>query len=262
MWNKFIDNKKKSDFEIAGLFIQSYLSKPTNEGGLGCPYICKVYEFGYYEIITESGSKEKLVYAVIEKVYPFEKGPYIPAEKDYVTNDPRKTLHEQGKGVEYSNLNNIFKQILEGLKCINQNNYVHLDIKESNLGIKLNKDDTNEARIFDFGFAKYIPLDKQTIEVYGETGTLGYIDPEMHYDFYANSNYYFYHPSSNKHDPRNNFNIKSDIYSLGVVMIKQYFNYLTNNNRGEGYRHKKYRGYNKYKPEDVLTYPICSKKKP
>ena len=37
--------------EINGLFLQSYMSKSIAEGGIACPNICKVYEFGNYRVI-------------------------------------------------------------------------------------------------------------------------------------------------------------------------------------------------------------------
>jgi serine/threonine protein kinase len=233
-------NKQNADIEIAGLFIQSYLSKPEKEGGLECPYICKVYEFGYYEIADPiTRYSEKLVYSVIEKVDSIELDPY----KRYLFSQSRD------KKYGYFNLRNIFRQILEGLHCINSQNYVHLDIKEANLGIKRNdKNDINEqyeARIFDFGFAEYIPPNKpQKKELIGTIGTPGYTDPQMHYDFY-----------DKMHNDENNFNIKSDIYSLGVVMTKQYFKYSENDPLSI------IKKYDLNKPKKLLLTPKCKAEK-
>jgi len=52
--------------ELTGLFIQSVLSKPNKEGGLGCDYICKVYEFGYLKHASEPNNDR--VYAIIERL--------------------------------------------------------------------------------------------------------------------------------------------------------------------------------------------------
>jgi tetratricopeptide (TPR) repeat protein len=111
--------------EIQGLFIQYYISKK-------CPYICKVYEFGYLTI-----NNEKRVYAILEKLVEpdltginFEE---TPQKYDY------KTLMEQ---------------IFDGMLCIHNNNFIHADIFISNIGIGEDKN----ARIFDFGGACYFDI--------------------------------------------------------------------------------------------------------
>ena len=128
--NNKVIRVSKTDFddiidEIQGLFIQYYISKK-------CPYICKVYEFGYLTI-----NNEKHVYAILEKLVEpeltginFEE---TPQKYDYKT---------------------IMEQIFDGMLCIHNNNFIHADIFISNIGIGEDKN----ARIFDFGGACYFDI--------------------------------------------------------------------------------------------------------
>jgi serine/threonine protein kinase len=170
--------------EITGLFLQSYMSKTTDKGGIGCPYICQVYEFGY----VDKGKKSERVYAILERLSVSELSKKI------------RELKAQ-KPTPYLNLGNIFYQILQGLECMHSHEYVHLDMKTKNVGLDANYN----AKIFDFGFARYIPKTKQYISLGLDqwVGTSLYVDP-----------FFYYY---------GNFSLKSDVYSVGVMMIKTYF---------------------------------------
>jgi hypothetical protein len=109
-------------YEIQGLFIQYYISKK-------CPYICKVYEFGYLTICNE-----KRAYAILEKLI----------ESDLIGINFKETPQKYDNKI-------IMEQIFEGFLCILSNNYTHDDISLSNVGIGEDKN----ARIFDFETARY-----------------------------------------------------------------------------------------------------------
>ena len=89
----------------------------------------------------------------------------------------------------------IFIQVLEGIKYIHNKNVVHRDIKPSN--ILLDKND--DIKLLDFGIAKnYESNPNLTVVGKGVGGTPMYMSPE--------------------HVSNSEINIKSDIYSLGVVL--------------------------------------------
>lgn len=158
--------------EIAGLFLQYYIS-------IDCPYICKVYEFGY--LISDDVIR---AYAILEKL----------TEPDIFR------INFEGIMPKHNyNYKLIMHQVLEGLKCMNKNNFVHLDIKLENIGIDKDKN----AKIFDFGFARYINTNPMSANgnIFG-TGL--YVDPEI---------LYF-----------NKIFLNSDIYSVGNMLNYLYIN--------------------------------------
>jgi tetratricopeptide (TPR) repeat protein len=111
--------------EIQGFFIQYYISKK-------CPYICKIYEFGYLTLGNETH-----VYAILEKLIK--------------SNLTGINFGETPQKYDYKI---IMDQIFEGFLCIRSNNYIHKDICLNNIGIGEDKN----ARIFDFGKACYFDI--------------------------------------------------------------------------------------------------------
>jgi serine/threonine protein kinase len=173
------DNAKDKTYlenEISGLFIQYYISNI-----LKCENVCKVYEFGYLEPPAFFKKGYKRVYAIIEKLTILNTIHFYP--------DLKK---------EEYNFKKIIYHSLKGLKCMNDNRFVHLDIKLENIGV----DNNNIAKLYDFGFSRYIPIDLP--ESNEESwGTSSYIDP----DYVKNKK----------------FSIKSDIYSFGKTLLTLYF---------------------------------------
>jgi serine/threonine protein kinase len=169
--------------EITGLFLQSYMSKPESEGGIGCDYICQVYEFGY----VNKGTKSESVYAILESLPVSELFEKIYALQQ---QDPKPFL----------NLLKTFHQILQGLNCMHSHRYAHLDMKTENVGLDAN----GNAKIFDFGFARYIPYTSSgVINLGGVFGTPINMDPHIFFRSLAS--------------------LKSDVYSVGIMMIETYF---------------------------------------
>ena len=184
-------DKEDLSGEISGLFLQSYMSKPTTEGGLGCENICKVFEFGY----LNKGTEYERVYAILELLPTNNLLNYIETKK-YELENPEDELENPEDNLE---LKSVFKGVLEGLKCMNINKYIHLDMKCENVGL----DEKGKAKIFDFGFARYLP--DLSLNNQPWNGTFFYTDP-----YYRDTG---------------TISINSDIYSVGVMIIETYFQY-------------------------------------
>jgi len=168
---------------ISGFFIQSILSKSSAEGGMNCNGICKVHEFGYIERELDNGKKIRGCYAIVERLT-------TPDLLDYLQQNDSVTIKNK-------NWNKIFYQVTNALVCMHSQNYVHLDIKLENIGLN----STGDAKLFDFDFATY--LSKEPISFGKPVGTREYMAPEL------------------KKTPHEVY-IKSDIYSLGVVVQLTY----------------------------------------
>jgi len=176
------DNIKNN--EINGLFLQHYISK-------NCPYVCKVYEFGYLKNDNDNDN-DKRVYAILECL----KTPDLITYLMFLN----KENNEPNKNNEPNNYKKLIHQVLIGLKCMNDDGFVHLDIKLENIGI----DNDGNAKIFDFGFARYLnedPTDLNNNE--NPFGTDFYADPEI---IFLKKIYK-----------------KSDIYSLGSLLYQSIF---------------------------------------
>jgi len=174
-----IHRQDLTDGEMTGLFIQSLLSKD-------CQNLCRVFEFGIYSTPTPYNTTVEGVYAIMESL-PFSLKDIL--ENKLVTNE----FH----------MMNIFYDVFKGLECMHILGYVHLDIKPANIG--LTKDYT--AKIYDFGFARYLPNDPKIERVdqklYANTvGSPKYIDP-----------YY---------RERGIVTLKSDVYAVGIMLYKYY----------------------------------------
>ena len=110
----------------------------------------------------------------------------------------------------------IFRQVLEGVKYLHQNNIIHRDLKPDNILIKLND---NTVKIADFGLARtqndnisndlILFKDAQLLNKYLTTniGTSIYASPEQ----LSSTNY----------------NEKTDIFSLGIIYFELLNNFTT-----------------------------------
>lgn len=170
------------DLEITGLFLQTYIGNNLCSEN---SRICKVHEFGY----LNAPSRERRVYAILEKL----KKPDIFDEINKVLDDVKRDKQP------YINFKTIFRQLLEGLKCMNDNGYVHLDIKPENVGI----DEADNVKLVDFGMANYIP--GNNLRPGSIFGTPFYMDPHFRKSGFISKN--------------------SDVYAVGVIMITVYFKY-------------------------------------
>lgn len=172
-------DKKIIKDELYGLFMQTYLS---NEKGLNCQNICKIYDYGVFK---DKNGDELGAYAVLEKLIDFEVFiQYISDTK--LLNNQYTNFFEMFNGnikLFLLNIKNILFEVLTGLECMHRNDYVHLDLKINNIGLTnlIEKKDINGniisykikdpsqyigAKIMDFGFSKKITHENPIIQEY------------------------------------------------------------------------------------------------
>jgi len=156
---KVLDRKQINN-ELKGLYFQALFSKHGKQHGLHCPYIAEVFDYGIYEYQNFKG-----VYGIIENMKGgdlYEKVKHYEVEKNYFTDDD----------IIY-----ILIQILEGVFCIHQNRYIHLDLKLQN--IVLENIETYDVKIIDFGFITKLEDGCDFAKLDNIRGTIGYMAPEL-----------------------------------------------------------------------------------
>lgn len=159
---KYIDPE-----EYNGFLIQGHLATK-------CKYINPVKQIGIYSC----GNNQILCKVKVENIddlktiYGF--GLYGILEKGKM--DLKEYIHERKKNKNNSkvlpqiNIITALIQLLEGILCIHNNKFVHLDLKPSNIIIDMN----DNIQIIDFGFATKINTDRKYIK-----GTPGYWDDNI-----------------------------------------------------------------------------------
>ena len=156
--------------ENFGAFIQTYLSKSKDEGGLGCPYINKVYDFGEYKSDNSNTNFRRIIK---ENVNPRESENETKDENGISTIQSGNTakpymILESLKMDLFDRINDnvnippttilkYFQQILLGLKCMHDNNLFHLDIKPANIMV----DNEDNIKLVDFGMT--VPITKDFV---------------------------------------------------------------------------------------------------
>ena len=125
-------DRKILGLEQIGLLYQTKLSKTKQDGGLECPYIAKVFDFGIYENNNNVSLPKKGVYGILEKL-------------------PQDLLERILNGSTFTeeNLKIMTKQILKALSCMHNNNIFHFDIKPENI-MMCDKENQN-IKLIDFG---------------------------------------------------------------------------------------------------------------
>ena len=113
---------------------------------------------------------------------------------EYINGKTLKTLLQEG--MDYKQLEVIFKEILKALSYIHKMEILHLDLKPSNILIE----NSGSIKITDFGIGTDIGTDNIKTNVLA--GTLKYIAPEQ-----INKGNIGYH---------------TDIYQLGVILYEMY----------------------------------------
>ncbi|XP_051198533.1 cysteine-rich receptor-like protein kinase 6 [Lolium perenne] len=91
---------------------------------------------------------------------------------------------------------NIIKGICEGIHFIHSISVVHMDLKPQNILL----DDNLEPKIADFGLSRFFGQEKTRMNTQTVVGSYGYMAPEYIY--------------------RGEISTKSDIYSLGILIIE------------------------------------------
>lgn len=176
--------------EQNGLVYQTRISKSIEEGGYGCPYIAKIYDFGIYN--------NRSVYAILEK-----------CRMDLF--DKMEELYENGRSFNEQHLKNITKQTLEALRCLHEHNIYHLDLKTENIMYN-NIETVSDIKLIDFGAA---------IQSQGPTkdnlsskhyGTPEYLAPAK-----------LHRVGLENEDPLNSPNAMDDLWGLGMTIMKLIF---------------------------------------
>ena len=106
------------------------------------------------------------------------------------------TLKEYNKQDDVSFTLQKFKEILLGIKSAHNEGIIHRDIKPSNIML----DKKSVIKVLDFGLAKSKSIDTELTQAGGVFGTMAYLAPEV--------------------AKGGKFSIKSDIFSIGVVLYE------------------------------------------
>ena len=150
--------------ESVGLLYQTKLSKSKKEGGLGCPYIAKVYDFGKYEGNVQFHTPRTGVYGILEKL-PMDLFERVQTEENIFTEDDIKSMT---------------KQLLMALSCMHNNNIYHLDIKPENI-MMCDKGNKN-IKLIDFGLC--YTYEKHLEMPLNSKGTVQYFSPGFNFRYH------------------------------------------------------------------------------
>ena len=140
-------------------------------------------------------------------------------------------LERQPKGIDIEQdfIMKIFKQILEGLKCLHENHIMHRDVKLDNILL----DENYNIKISDLGISAVYKENN-----YNEENNNGsYVNSALYSNFTQVGPTKFVAPEILKHKKgmTNDFNYKVDIFSLGlsmlVLMSKKFPITIVNNTR-------------------------------
>jgi serine/threonine protein kinase len=138
----------------------------------------------------------------------------VPQRYDFFEEDGKVYIVQEF--VEGSDLNNfigkdkilsekdtieIIKNILIALEFVHQKNIRHLDLKPTNLRVRKVNDEEDEIVLLDFGLAREIQDDLQSLSEVIGVGTKGYMPPEQ------------------KKDGRQT-TLASDIYPIGIIGLQ------------------------------------------
>ncbi len=107
--------------------------------------------------------------------------PYISME--YIEGESLADAIDQEGSISRSRLLSIFDQVLDGLYHAHNQGVLHRDIKPANILLKKNADGTEDAKILDFGLAKFLyqkDSESSRITATGEVvGSPFYMSPEQ-----------------------------------------------------------------------------------
>ena len=149
--------------ESVGLLYQTKLSKSIEEGGYGCQYIAKVYDFGDYT--GNFKNHEKGVYGILEK---------LPMDLFYrATEVPGNVFTED-------DIKSMTKQMLEALSCMHRNNIYHFDIKPEN--IMMCDEENKNIKLIDFGLC--YTYDKHSEMPITARGSPSYYSPGFNFRYH------------------------------------------------------------------------------
>jgi serine/threonine protein kinase len=149
--------------ESVGLLYQTKLSKTIEEGGLGCEYIAKVYDFGQYN--GSFKNHRQGVYGILEK---------LPMDLFYrATEVPGNVFTED-------DIKSMTKQMLEALSCMHKNHIYHFDIKPEN--IMMCDEGNKNIKLIDFGLC--YTYDEQSEMPVSARGSPSYFSPGFNFRYH------------------------------------------------------------------------------
>jgi len=181
--------------EQNGLVYQTRVSKSNDDGGYGCPYIAKVYDFGIYD---DDKSYNRSVYAILEK-----------CKMDLF--DKMSELDGTPKSITEQQLKNITKQTLEALHCLHEHQIYHLDLKPENIMYN-DVENVSDIKLIDFGAALQSQGPEKDLLSSKRYGTHGYISPAR-----------LHRIGLKKENRLNSPNAMDDLWSLGITLMKLIF---------------------------------------
>jgi len=193
------------NMELLGCMVQMYL---TSEKGCNCNYICKVYDIGYSNKDQIGGG----VYSILEKV-PHEMAilqEHFQKVRFLSEYNKNKYIQKNNHILTVTACNNnkvkrIFFEILEAIKCMQLNRYVHIDIKPANIGLS----EEMNVKIYDFGSSRHV----DNYYLYPTKKELDATTPLYEDPYYEKSGGILH--------------LNFDIYSVGVMLI-EFFSILKN----------------------------------
>ena len=103
----------------------------------------------------------------------FEDKKYILIIMEYINGGNLFSFVKKRRKLSEKTAKYLFRQIIEGIKHIHENNIVHRDIKLENILIDVN----NNVKICDFGIGKILSSNKELL--YDQCGTPMYMAPEI-----------------------------------------------------------------------------------
>lgn len=108
--------------------------------------------------------------------------------------------------LNYEQRKKIMKDVALGLKCLHDNNYLHLDIKPENMMYKRENETTLTGVLIDYGFVQYDPIGKPFYTQHPRI-THGYEPPSALEEI---------RDKKSKHIIHGKYSKASDIWSLGI----------------------------------------------
>ena len=126
------------------------------------------------KIIYETNLMKKLNHKNVTKILEmFEDKKYILIIMEYINGGNLFSFVKKRRKLSEKTAKYLFRQIIEGIKHIHENNIVHRDIKLENILIDVN----NNVKICDFGIGKILSSNKELL--YDQCGTPMYMAPEI-----------------------------------------------------------------------------------
>ena len=126
------------------------------------------------KIMYETNLMKKLNHKNVTKILEmFEDKKYILIIMEYINGGNLFSFVKKRRKLSEKTAKYLFRQIIEGIKHIHENNIVHRDIKLENILIDVN----NNVKICDFGIGKILSSNKELL--YDKCGTPMYMAPEI-----------------------------------------------------------------------------------